>query len=207
MTGPFENNISEEIMMKKYKNSLAYYSLSSRLCEDKRFIESLFIAKKAEEVLVREKNYKRLLYLNVKMMHCLNSIHSYQECYDLATMQLLTLKSFVDTEFETKHTIRNLVICCLPLKKYKKIIELLTNINSITLVELCCLMVAKYNINSFDYKLLFESYNNTSNSRIKEVVDIIDAFLKSNDKKELSKLDLGKQTDIIVYAIKKTQII
>mgnify|MGYP003293371970 CR=1 FL=1 len=66
----FEPTIPEKIMMKSYKNSLAYFSLSSRLCADKRYVESLFVGKKAEEVLVREKNYKRLLFLTAN--HCLN---------------------------------------------------------------------------------------------------------------------------------------
>lgn len=54
----FETKIQDEIVMKTHKNSLAYYSLTSRLCIDKRYVESLFIGKKAEEVLVRKKIIK-----------------------------------------------------------------------------------------------------------------------------------------------------
>ena len=202
----FEQHIPEEIMMKTYKNSLAYYSLASRLCDDKRYVESLFISKKAEEVLVREKNYKRLLYLNVKMMYCLNSIHSYQECYDLASMQLLTLQSFVDTDFEFMHTIRNLAICCLPLKKYKYISDLLMEQANISMVELCCLLVSKFKISLIDYNKLYETYYNMMDNNDKKTLLILDEYLKNSDKKELKSINLGKWTEVFVFVLKRTQI-
>lgn len=202
----FESSIPEEIMMKTYKNSLAYYSLSSRLCNDERYVESLFIAKKAEDVLVREKNYKRLLYLNVKMMHCLNSIHSYQECFDLASMQLLTLQSFVETEYEYNHTIKNLAICCLPLGKYKYISDLIIEQQNISLTELCCLLVAKYKVDTVEYEKLYKSYYEMMTNSGKSNLEVINNFLKNDERKILNKLDIGILTEIVVSALKRTQI-
>lgn len=202
----FEEDIPEEIMMKTYKNSLAYYSLSSRLCDDRRFVESLFIAKKAEDVLVRERNYKRLLYLNVKMMFCLNSIHSYQECFDLASMQLLTLQSFVDTEFEYSYTIKHLAICSTALKKYKYVSELISEQKNISLAELTCLLVAKFNISEVEYEKFYNFYFNKMSFTDKENLNILNNYLKNNDKKGLNKLEFGILTEIIISALKRTQI-
>ena len=64
----FEKDIPEKALMKNYKNSLAYFSLASRLCDEERYAESIFMAKKAETILIEEKNYKRLLHLNTKIM-------------------------------------------------------------------------------------------------------------------------------------------
>lgn len=202
----FETKIQEEIVMKTYKNSLAYYSLASRLCSDKRYVESLFIGKKAEEVLVREKNYKRLLYLNVKMMHCLNSIHSYQDCYDLAYMQLFTLQSFVDTGYEYNHTTNNLAVCCLPLKKYKYISDLLLGKKHISLTELCCLLVAKFKLDQNDYEKLYSSYFNIMEESDRKIIEGLNNYLKTGDKKELWVLENPKIMENITYAIKRTQI-
>ena len=202
----FEPTIPEKIMMKSYKNSLAYFSLSSRLCADKRYVESLFVGKKAEEVLVREKNYKRLLFLNVKMMHCLNSIHSYEDCYDIASMQLLTLQSFVNTDYEYNATVKNLAVCCLPLKKFDYIIEILENKEHVTMTELCCLLVALYCTNKEVYKQKFIEYKSMLNERDQIITDSLDKYLNYKDKKELNKLEAPNIMDNLVYEIKITEI-
>lgn len=202
----FETKIQEEIIMKTYKNSLAYYSLASRLCSDKRYVESLFIAKKAEDALVREKNYKRLLFLNLKMMNCLNSIHSYQDCFDLAYMQLYTLQSFSETDFEYNQTTNNLAVCCLALKKYDYIADVLINKKYISLTELCALLVAKYKLNTKEYDELYDLYNNTIGQEEKIILNGLNNYLKTNDKTQLSVLKNKRILESIIYAIKRTQI-
>lgn len=202
----FEKNIDDKVLMKTYKNSLFYYALASRLCGDKRYVESLFVSKKAEDVLVREKNYKRLLYLNVKMMHCLNSIKNYEECFELASMQLLTLRSFVDVDYAYRNTLKNLVISCLPLKKYIYIVDLLINEPKLSMTEVVCLLVAQFNLDKERYNEYFNFYINNSSIENKEILTNLDSFLKDNDKKELMKLEETKLMDNITIAIKMSQI-
>lgn len=202
----FESTISEKIMMKSYKNSLAYFSLSSRLCADKRYVESLFVGKKAEEVLVREKNYKRLLFLNVKMMHCLNSIHSYEDCYDLASMQLLTLQSFVNTDYEYNATVKNLSVCCLPLKKFEYIINILENKEHITMTELCCLLVSIFCTNKEKYNTKLEDYKVLLKGNDLLTIEALDNYLNLKDKSELKRLETGNIMNNLIYAIKITEI-
>lgn len=199
----FEQYISKNNMLKKYENSLAYFSLASRLCDDKKYVDCLFVSKKAEEALVREKNYKRLLFLNIKVMFCLNSIYCYKECFDLASAQLLTLQSFIDTSYEYKYTIRNLSICCIALKKYDYISNLLIEQSSLSMIELCCLLISYFKINQLDYIRLYKKYYNMIDEEEKTIISALDRYLQYNDKKELSKLDLGKWTDCFIFAIKK----
>ncbi len=202
----FEVKMQDEIFLKNYKNSLAYYSLASRLCSDKRYVESLFIGKKAEEALVKEKNYKRLLYLNVKMMHCLNSIHCYQDCYDLAYMQLFSLQSFSDTDYIYNRTTNNLAVCCLPLGKYKYISDLLLKKKKISLTELCCLLVAEYELDLSEYEKIYSSYYNLMENSDREIIKGLNNYLKTGNKKQLLLLDNSKIMENIIYAIKITQI-
>lgn len=203
----FEPVLPESLLFKTFKNSLVYYSIVSRLCKDKRFVECLFISKKAEEILVKERNYKRLLYLNIKVMYSLSAIHSYQECYELANMQLYTLQSFVNTEFEFNNTIKHLVIASIALKKYSTIENVLMNKKNIYIMELCCLLIAKYHTDNDEYTNMFNYYQKA----LKKEEDIyaitcIDSYLKNKDKKDLSKLENINILDTLIYAIKISEI-
>ena len=202
----FEKNVHDKVLMKTYKNSLFYYALASRLCSDKRYVESLFVSKKAEDVLVREKNYKRLLYLNVKMMHCMNSIKNYEECFELASMQLLSLRSFIDVDYAYKNTVKNLAISCLPLKKYSYVINLLLNEPKLSMTEVCCLLVSQFNLDIEKYNEYFDFYYNGTSIENKAILANLDSFLKHNDKKELMKLEETKLMDNITIAIKMSQL-
>ena len=202
----FEKNIQDKVLMKTYKNSLFYYALSSRLCSDKRYVESLFVSKKAEDVLVREKNYKRLLYLNVKMMHCMNSIKNYEECFELASMQLLSLRSFIDVDYAYKNTVKNLAISCLPLKKYSYVVDLLLNEPKLSMTEVCCLLVSQFNLDIEKYNEYFDFYYNGTSIENQAILANLDSFLKHNDKKELMKLEETKLMDNITIAIKMSQL-
>lgn len=202
----FEKNIQDKVLMKTYKNCLFYYALSSRLCSDKRYVESLFVSKKAEDVLVREKNYKRLLYLNVKMMHCMNSIKNYEECFELASMQLLSLRSFVDVDYAYKNTVKNLAISCLPLKKYSYVVDLLLNEPKLSMTEVCCLLVSQFNLDIEKYNEYFDFYYNGTSIENQAILANLDSFLKHNDKKELMKLEETKLMDNITIAIKMSQL-
>lgn len=199
----FEPTIQDNLVYKTYKNSLVYYSISSRLCRDKRFIECLFIAKKAEEILVKERNYKRLLYLNIKVMYSLCSIQSYKECFDLANMQLYSLQSFVNPEFEYNNTVKHLVISALALRKYDVIENILMNKKNITITELCCLLIAKYRINNIEYINMFNYYMSAlKKPEDKYTITCINNFLNNGEKKELSNLDNNNVLDSLIPAIK-----
>lgn len=140
------------------------------------------------------------------MMHCLNSIKNYEECFELASMQLLTLKSFVDVDYAYRNTLKNLAISCLPLKKYIYIVDLLINEPKLSMTEVVCLLVAQFNLDKERYNEYFSFYINNSSIENKEILTNLDSFLKDNDKKELMKLEETKLMDNITIAIKMSQI-
>lgn len=140
------------------------------------------------------------------MMHCLNTIHCYQDCFDLAYMQLYTLQSFSETDFEYNHTTNNLAVCCLPLKKYKYISDLLLGKKYISLTELCCLLVANFKLDQNDYEKLYSSYFNIMEEPDRKIIEGLNNYLKTGDKKELRVLENPKIMESITYAIKTTQV-
>lgn len=198
----FEKDIPEKALMKNYKNSLAYFSLASRLCDEERYAESIFMAKKAETILIEEKNYKRLLHLNTKIMHCLNLLENYKECFELCEMQLLTIDCFTDVDYEYQYTIQNLVISALALKKYKYVEDILLNKEKIYINECFCLLVAEYKLNKKNYKEYFKYYYENSKDEMKELLKILDNYLKSGNKKVLMKLENTKILKKILKVLK-----
>ena len=79
----------------------------------------------------------------------------------------------------------------------------LLNKNSISLTELCCLLVAKYHNNVDDYIEMYKYYLTALKKHDeKEVIISINNFLQKNDKKELSKLETVNVMDSLVHALK-----
>lgn len=200
----YDKEIKESMLFKNYKNSLAYYSLSSRLWKEERYAECLFISKRAEEILVKEKNYRRLLSLNVTMMNCLNSLGNYKECYELAKMELLSLKSFVNVDFEYKFTVSHLALCCLPLGKYEECEELISNKSKVSLTDILCFLTAKYFINKKEYESVYSHYYEKFENESKELIMYLDKVLQYKDKRALQKLNSPRVIRYFSDVIKST---
>ncbi len=107
-------------------------------------------------------------------------------------MQLLTIDCFTDVDYEYQYTIQNLVISALALKKYKYVEEILLNKEKIYINECFCLLVAEYKLNKNNYKEYFKYYYENSKDEMKELLKILDNYLKSGNKKVLMKLENTK---------------
>lgn len=185
----FEEEMREGLLFKDFKNSLAYYSLASRLWKDGRYTECMFIAEKAEAVLVKELNYRRLVGLNVIRMYCLNMLENYNECFKLGSMLLYNLQSFKSIEYEYKYVISHLALCCLPLKKYDYCMDLLLNKNKVSLTDICCLVTAKYFTDKAEYESLYKHYSEALEQDDKTILKHVDNVLKHRSKRSLAKLN------------------
>lgn len=197
----FEKNIPEKSLMKNYNNSLAYFTLASKLCDNRRYAESIFMAKKAEELLIKEHNYKRLVNLNIKVMHCLNLLENYKECFELASNQLYNLKSFINVDFELKYTIQNLVISALALGKYKYVEEILINKESLSINECFYLLIAEYKLDKNKYNEIYSFYLSNSNDN-SELFVLLNNYLITNNKKVLLKFENTKIIEKTINILK-----
>ena len=199
----FEEEMRENLLFKEFKNSLAYYSLTSRLWKDERYTECMYIADKTEVILVKELNYRRLVGLNVIRMYCLNMLENYNECFKLGSMQLYNLQSFKSIEYEYKYVISHLALSCLPLKKYEYCINLLLNKSKVSLTDICCLLAARYFTDKAEYESLYKHYSEALEQENKTILKHVDNVLKHRSKRSLAKLNNPKLMRYFANILKK----
>ena len=140
----------------------------------------------------------------VTMMNCLNSLGNYKECYELARMELLSLKSFVNVDFEYKFTVSHLALCCLPLGKYEECEELISNKSKVSLTDILCFLTAKYFINKKEYESVYSHYYEKFENESKELIMYLDKVLQHKDKRALQKLNSPRVIRYFSDVIKST---
>lgn len=151
----FEENIPANCWIKNYSNAIAYFVLATRSYLNKHYIESLFFAEKAKAMLLKDGNVNRVLYLNNTIMSNLIHVGNYEECYELATTQLLALESIGCTSgFQVKAGKKFQIVSLLGKKEYKEIRKLYYEKERFNLTELTCLLIALY----FDDRKVYEVY-------------------------------------------------
>jgi len=122
----FDKEIDEHTFVENDDDGYIYYMMCFRCLKINKYIESLYYAEKAKEILIRENNFKRIVYLNFNIMNCLNSLKKYQQAFEMAEKQILSIQSLSDMDYERRATQSHLVIASLGLKKYQYIIDELT---------------------------------------------------------------------------------
>lgn len=192
----FERGIVKGLKSKNYNQGLFYYEIAVKLLDDNEYLESLYYANLCQEALLKDGNYKRLIYLNSIIMSNYLEINNYSACLELGTHQLLTLKSFnflgYDLGYEYHKTIHFIAISALALEKYDQVIDVLTASEILSIIDKIILMIAYYHSNLDNYHNFF---NYTVNNCREHLLFInLDSYLTSKDKqaKEYLKMHLSK---------------
>lgn len=116
-------------------------------------------------------------------------IGKYEECYELATKQILS--AYDDSQYELDMVNEFLIVFLLGLSRYKEIIDMLKDIKVLDLTKLTCLLVALYESNKNDYNKFFEENINLESlvDDHKEYITRLNYYLRHRDKKLLLKMD------------------
>ena len=139
-------------------------------------------------------------------MHSLNSLGKFEECYEISKMQLISIQSFNDVEFEYDNTVKNFVISCIALNKYDIISDILLKKESITMNELFCLLISTFYTDKSKYFELYNDYDKILIGDNKNKLELLNTYLFEQNKKNLDNL---KSTDInenIFRALKRSKI-
>ena len=201
----FKNEIDNNVLSINYKNELSYYTLSTKCILVGRYIEAIYFCEKAKRIFIKEENYKRAYYANLNLMSAYIYLQKYNDCYNLAQKQLISLESHKILEFEYTATIRHYLISCLGLGKYHDILYTLDNKKQLSKNELCCYLIAKYKSNKNDY-LTYINFLMDTKEYAKSEIDFLDAmnkFIINRDKKMINILERNKITKSIIEIIKK----
>lgn len=203
----FEANIPANYWIKNYSNAIAYFVLATRSYLNQRYIESLFFAEKAKTMLLKDGNVNRVLYLNNTIMSNLIYVGNYEECYELATTQLLALESIGFTSgFQVKASKKFQVVALLGKKEYKEIKKLYYNKERFNLTEIICLLVALY----MDDKKTYETYyKDIISDREEEELSFykyLNIYLKNKNKASLEFLENQEIMKHLIVVLKNIVI-
>lgn len=187
----FEKDVTEYALAEEFSDGFSYFIVSYRSWLNKKYVDCLYFAEKAQLILLRENNFKRILYLNFNVMSSLNYVKNYKTCLDMCQKQMLTLNSFGCEGFERENTLKHMIVAALGLKDYQLVINLLSNNENYSLTELTCYLFAMSKLSIKDYKNYFsdnihlEDYNENN----RNFLIILDKFILNNDKKLLIQLE------------------
>lgn len=192
----FEKNIPDNYWIKNYTNASAYFILSTRSFMNKRYIESLFFGSKCQEMLFKDGNVNRLVYLNYTLMSSLAHVGNYEECYELACRQFLSLKSMgIEKDFRVNGCRNYKAIALLGKKEYQKIYNEYNNRDDLTFVEEIGLLITLYircaELKNFDeYEKHFISLNvDELKEKQSTILKLLNQYLKYKSKSTLYKLE------------------
>ena len=201
----FLKDIPDEYMQKEYQNGLIYYSLASKFNFNKDYIASLYFADKARRIFLQEDNFLRIYFLNLIFMHNYNSVGNYKKSYELASNQLLSMRSLGLSSFIQSTTELHLIIAHLGLKNYEKVIELLFNKETYQSTEIYSLLIAEFMIDKKKYQELYTSTLRENENREEDsyIIRTLNSFLLKKDKNNLMKLEKSNMREMLVKILKK----
>ena len=183
----FAAELTNDILFKKYKNGLTKYNIASKcLLED--YVSDCFrFLLICENMFLRDRNYRRMYFVDNTKMAYNNKIENYKESYIIGKRNFASIGSFKDdnNKFgdETKLFITNYLIACMGLKKYDDAYDTIIKYEYINSNVICCLTIlnyinSKYEINKFLndknkylYNVVKEILETKTNKKIEEIND------------------------------------
>lgn len=201
----YEEEITGNLWLKNYNDACAYHLLMSRSYRQKRYIESLFFGNKAKELLNLDGNIKRALYINNVLMSSLIYVGNFEECYNVSFKQSLTLKSInIDNKFLNRSARKFKIISMLALNKYEDINKEYLKYDSLSIVEILCLMTSLYkegldNHDLTSYNEFYSQFDLTDNEQEDNLLIInLNEYLTSKKKHSL-RLFAHKKFDLFLH--------
>lgn len=200
----FDDEYEEGEWLKNYDDAMTYQIISSKCLVKGRYIETIFYANKAKEILVQEQNFKRLLDINSTIMYSLLFVGNYEECLKLSSMQILSFRSF-NEEAELFNASCYQIVSLLGLGNYSEVVKKLSNNREFDLTLLTCFLVALYYDNKGQYLNYYnkEIHIDKYEENDKKFFNSINSFLIHKDKRQLIKLENMDIMPQIIKILKK----
>lgn len=200
----FNDDYKEEEWLKNYDDAMTYQIIASKCLKKGKYIETIFYANKAKEILVKEQNFKRLFNINNAIMYSLLFVGNYEECFSLSSSQILSYRSF-NNEEELLNASNYQIVSLLGLKKYNEVLKKLKCNKEFDLTLLTCFLVSMYCNNKTEYQNYYnkEIEIDKYEENDKMVFKIINSVLTHNDKRQLFKLEKMDIMPQVILILKK----
>ena len=180
----FEEEILEKYYIKKYEDASAYFILSFRALNNKKYSECLYFSEKAKEKSIEDYNIQRVIAINNNILASYMELENYEDCLTLSEIQLKVLSSI---NSDNKILIRGLN------NKY------INENESFDYTKLGIYMTCKYHYNKEEYNKLYDSLIKEQNEKHIIFINNINELLTNKTKKSLKEM---KNSDISNYLIK-----
>ena len=154
----FEEEILEKYYIKKYEDASAYFILSFRALNNKKYSECLYFSEKAKEKSIEDYNIQRIIAINNNILASYMELENYEDCLTLSEIQLKVLFSInSDNKILIKGLNNKYMICLLHLKKYDILNKYINENESFDYTKLGIYMTCKYHYNKKEYDELYDS--------------------------------------------------
>lgn len=200
----FNNAIKGEEKHQEYKNPMSYQILASRCYLEEKYIEAIYYATKACDILLEEMNFKRYVTVERTLMACNLCIGDYKQCYLSSDKFLHSVKALNYSKFEIDAAEDYYYASLLGLKQFDLIYNKLKETNTFNMNKFTCFFVSMYKKD----KTLFSKYIqenidfNESNNQNNDYIKLLILFLKNNDKKQLDKIKNNSVMKGIIKVLK-----
>lgn len=196
----FEKDTTKHALSEEISDGYSYFILSHRSLQNKKYIDCLYFADKAKNILIKENNLKRIVHLNFDIMNSLNCVKNYKTCLDIAEKQMLALESFDCEGFEKEITLKHMLISALGLKKYELILNLLSDNKILTLTELTCYLYSLSKVSINEYKKYYE--RNVLEKNNKEFLETLNYYIIHKNRKGILKLENYEINKLVIETLK-----
>lgn len=175
----------------EYDNAMSYQILASKYYVDDQYIQSIFYSTKANELLLKDCNFKRYITNNRTLMNSLLCAGNYDLCYELAKKQLYSVNSLDYSNYEKSIIEDFICIAMLGQRKYQTLIDNLINCQFLTLNKISCLLLSLYIMDKrefysyIDKNIKYDQMDEEQEIFIKKIID----YLINKDKDILDNLN------------------
>ncbi len=192
----YDKDIEDHKWGDTYVNPLSYQILAARASVKENHIGAIHYAEKAKEILIEDMNIKSIITINFTIINSLLYLGNYKRAYDLTLKQMMCVKTLNISGFDYDSTYRLMILTLLGMKEYDKIINELSSNDSLTQSDCICLLTALY------YKDKSKYLEYVEDNKTYQLIIDLDNYLKTNDKKELIKLEKYKINKQVLNVLK-----
>lgn len=200
----FENDSENCEWNYDFKNAFAYQILSSKCYKDQKYVEAIFYATKANDILLSDYNYKRIITVNNIIMRSLLYIGNYEQCMAVSTKQMKSLIALGITGYDMLAAESSLNMSLLGLGKYSEVIYNISSQENVDISDITILLIANYLINKQEYRKYYSEFiaDNEFNDDTIKYLNTLSYYFTHRDKKMLKTFQKYQISGILIRILK-----
>lgn len=190
----FDEEYMNNIWEYNYQNPMAYQLLASKCFMRDKYIEAIFYASKAKDILLQENNFKRFIVVNRMLLTSMLCAKNYHEVYRLINMHKLSISVLDLNEKEIVYANNIYYASMLGLEMYDKIIEELKDAQKFNLSQFTCLLVSLYKKSKKLYYEYVKDIEKDLNANYLNYINHLTKYLENKNKEIFNTL---KSTNVM----------